>query len=304
MKKKSFSYSRKPLRQILEEKSSGASAGGRLPMFTEAPTFYKSSEPRRHQLRILPPGWEDADHYGLAVKTHYGIGVNRVTMWSLAGMWGERDPISEELEIARSKGDKDYEKSLWWRQSLLMYVIDRFAPEKGPLLWFAPMKAIGMALEELAIDGATGQYVPIDDDKAGYDISFKVETAGGFPHYGALAIDRSSTPISPDPNEVQRWLEYITDRNIPKIIRKPTYEEVRAILHPEGIDDSTESAVQDNFQGLNDIERSAEESSLPRDDEPQWMKGDGNDSSSADDSPATPPSVHAPTRTRTRRPGG
>src|SRR3982751_6331107 len=49
-----------------------------------------------NHIRILPPSWEDAQHFGFDAYVHYGIGPERGSVLCLFKMKGEPCPICEQ----------------------------------------------------------------------------------------------------------------------------------------------------------------------------------------------------------------
>src|SRR6204780_3450159 len=101
---------------------------------------YKVFKPKdgKNLVRIMPPTWDDAKHYGFDVWVNYGIGVDNQSYLSLSKMKGEKDPLAETKHVADKDGDKDMAKALKPRQRIGMWVVDRNAEEEGPQLLLAP----------------------------------------------------------------------------------------------------------------------------------------------------------------------
>ena len=72
---------------------------------------YKVKE-GKNLIRILPPTWEDAKHYGYDLYVNYGIGADNQSYLSLSKMKGEKDPLQEAKRAAESEGDKETAKAL------------------------------------------------------------------------------------------------------------------------------------------------------------------------------------------------
>src|ERR1700744_5730799 len=134
---------------------------------------FKQWKPKdgKNRIRILPPSWGDARHYGLDIFVNYSIGPDNQSYLSLSKHGKGDDPIAEARREAQRDGDKDYAKALNFSQRILYWIIDRNDEEEGPLLWAAPF-TFDKSLANLCIDEDTKEVIEIDKDEEGNDVRF------------------------------------------------------------------------------------------------------------------------------------
>ena len=120
-------------------------------------------------IRILPPSWDDADHFGYDIYVHYGVGPDNSTYLDLAKMKRGPDPIQEEAQKAKMEGDEEYFKQLDSKKRVLVYLIDRDKPKEGPMLWAMPW-SVDKDIAKQCWDSRTQEALPIDSPDDGYDV--------------------------------------------------------------------------------------------------------------------------------------
>ena len=101
---------------------------------------FKQWKPKdgKNRIRILPPTWKGAKHYGLDIFINYNIGADNQSYLSLDKHDRGPDPLAEARREAQKEGDNEYAKKLQPNQRILYWIIDRNDEEEGPLLWAAP----------------------------------------------------------------------------------------------------------------------------------------------------------------------
>ena len=177
-------------------------------------------------IRILPPTWDDASHYGYDIWVNYGIGADNQSYLSLSKMKDEADPLAEARRAAEKDGDKELSKALQPRQRILMWVIDRNAEEEGPLLWAAPF-TLDKAIVNLSLDEDTKEVVYIDDPDDGCDVRFYKEGSGLKTDYDASKIRiLKPSPLHDDSGQAQDWLEFVQENPIPDCLQFYDYDHI------------------------------------------------------------------------------
>jgi|GEM_PF-2434277 len=167
--------------------------GGIDTYITDGIRIYKAPE-GANELRILPPTWEGAKHYGLDVHLHYGIGADNAAYLCLDKMKGKACPICEARKRAADEGDQDYADELRPQHRVLMYVLDREKEKEGVKVW-----SIGSRMDQdllrLCVDKKTGETLEIDHPDDGYEVQFNREGQGKKTRYPGLAIARRSSAL-------------------------------------------------------------------------------------------------------------
>lgn len=195
-------------------------------------------------VRILPPTWDNAEHFGVDIFVHYGIGPDRQSYLCLNRMKGERCPICDERALALKDGDTAYAKDLEPRRRVLVYVIDRDAEKEGLQAWAMP-QSVDQDLAKVSIDKRSGAVLPIDHPYKGYDIEFDREGKQKNTKYKGLMIARDSTELGDD-----RWLEEAEQAPLPTILAYHDYDYIKSIFdagggQPAGGDDGRRDSGRD-----------------------------------------------------------
>lgn len=173
-----------------------------------------------HKVRVLPPTWDDADHFGHDLWLYYGIGPDDATVLCPSKMLNEADPIAEEERRARKDGDETYAKSLTPRRRVGMWIIDRKQESEGPMFWSAPW-TFDRDLSAQALDDEDGRVLPIDHPDEGYDVSFRIEGKGIGTKYLGVSIARRESELGRHGDD---WLEYIQENPIPDVLNFMEYD--------------------------------------------------------------------------------
>ena len=173
-----------------------------------------------NRIRILPPTWDGAKHFGHDIFVHYGVGPDRATYLCLQKMKGEPDPISEERDIARREEDEKYAKELDAKKRVLVYLIDRDHEKDGVQAWAMPW-TVDRDIVKVSVDRQSGEVLPIDHPEEGYDIEFEKKGAKDRTEYLGIAIARRSTPLGKD-----EWLDYAIDNPLPDQLQFFDYDHI------------------------------------------------------------------------------
>lgn len=191
--------------------------------------FYIPKE-KTNKLRTLPPTWDNAKHYGFDAYIHYGIGKSNSSYLCPVKMGTDkRCPVCEEITTGVSKTDKEFVDKVKARRKVLVYVIDRDDEAAGPKLFPMPF-SMDRNFVIQAVDDGTGAPIRIFNPTEGYDISFEKDGVGIKTKYSGERIARKATPLSPNPLELDKWLQFITDNPIPEIIDTKTYDYIKDVF--------------------------------------------------------------------------
>jgi hypothetical protein len=193
-------------------------------------TFFQPKE-GQNIIRILPPTWEDANHYGLYVSAHSFVGPDQASVLCLNKMEGKRCPICEARVRLEGRGaDEESIRQLKPTDKVVVWLIDRQNEEKGPLVWAIPART-DRDFTQLAKDPRTGRFIPYDDPFRGRDIYFRREGKDKLTRYAIPSLD-------PNPSQVaQQWLDYIAACPLPNILINRSYQEVKDIFEGGAPDD-------------------------------------------------------------------
>ena len=131
-----------------------------------------------NKIRILPPGWEDAEHYGYRVFVHFGIGPNKDsylcpyhTVNPATGKSKQPCPLCEERNRV-IESDPDYARTLKATPRVLIYLLDKQGKKGEAALkaWAMPA-TLDKAILQQAVDEDSQEVLPLDHPEEGYDIT-------------------------------------------------------------------------------------------------------------------------------------
>ena len=202
--------------------------------------FFKASE-GANTIRILPPSFEDDNRrlFGLKVYVHYNIGVDKSAYLCLNKMQNKPCPICEERNKLSPETDEEYIRELNCQGKLLIYVLDRTAPDKGPLLWTIPNAVLDDILDD-SEDEKTGELLNIDHPDEGFDVSFTAVGAGKRTcKYKKVRVAREPTSIAEDDSDYNYLLDFLEKNPLNKILNYYSFEHIAAKFGAESEEDST-----------------------------------------------------------------
>lgn len=172
-----------------------------------------------NRVRILPPTWDNAKHYGHDVFVHYRIGADASSYACLDKMTGNVGvcPICKERAKAEAAGEEEMAYQWAPKKRISCYVIDRDHEDEGVLMWNMPW-TVDRDICAQAVDKSSGEVFNVDDPDGGYDLSFNKQGTAMTTKYTGVQIARRSTPLSDDPDQAEAWLAYAMKNPIPDMI--------------------------------------------------------------------------------------
>lgn len=224
------------------EERGGRSSGGRNFSYQrrDADTYKKRSEGGKSQfdsyirdnvkmfkpkngdnvIRILPPTWDNPEHFGLDLWVHYNVGPDNQAYLCAHKMKGEQCPICDERAKALENNDSEYADQLKPTKRVAVWMIDRNDEKEGPILWTMPW-TIDRDICKLVVDKRTGEVLPIDHPEEGYDIEFERKGQQQRTEYIGIAIARRSSDLGDD-----KWLDYIEKNPITDLVQYFDYDHI------------------------------------------------------------------------------
>jgi len=231
-KRSRFSY-HAPSQEALRKRAEG---GGGRTSFVKGNIQMFTPKEDSNLVRMLPPTWEGAEHYGYDIYIHYDVGGEGAAYLCPAKMKNKKCPICEEA--ARTKTDEEYANQLRPGHRVLVWVIDRDKEDEGVKLWSMPM-TIDRDLASLAVDKRSGELLLIDNPDEGYDVEFERAGKGMKTKYTGIRIGRKPSSLdNPDA------LEFIKDNPIPGVLKFFTYDQIKAAFMGTG-EDEDEDETED-----------------------------------------------------------
>lgn len=194
-----------------QERLDSYKSGNRDPMTTNVAESFTPKE-GDNWIRILPPTWDNPEHYALDLWIHYEVGPDQNQYLCPLKMQGTPCPLCEDLQKAVNAGETEYARALEPQRRLLAWVIDRNEEKKGPLLWnFSPTQ--DRDILEQARDRRTGEILAIDHPNEGYDVEFvrigkKLNTK-----YSGWKLARQPSAIDP------KSLQFVVENPLPAMLQ-------------------------------------------------------------------------------------
>lgn len=228
MAKRSFQYQQRN-KDDLKERANAR--GGNFDSYIKpSMKIYKVRE-GKNLLRILPPTWEKARHYGYDIYVNFGVGADNQSYLSLSKMKNEPDPLLEGKRKAERDGDEEVARALRPTQRILMWVVDRMDEDSGPQLWPAAL-GLDKGIANAAFDEDTGEIVYIDDPEKGCDVRFYKEGSGIKTKYPGEKIKLlNKSPVHEDEAVEQEWLDYVAENPIPDCLQYYDYEHIAGVYN-------------------------------------------------------------------------
>jgi hypothetical protein len=185
-----------------------------------------------YNLRILPPTWDDPEHYGIDLYTHHSIGSDNSTIVCINKMLGKKCPICEAIIAAGD--DKEYAKKLRARRRTLVWVIDRKDKETDmPKLFIMPVEKLDNEILRHARSKKTGKVRKIDRIEDGHDIYFDTVKSEmkEIPYtYGGVEVDGEESSIANSPDKIEEIIQFIIDNPLPSVLNYKNYDEIKTIF--------------------------------------------------------------------------
>lgn len=195
---------------------------------------------KSYNLRILPPTWDDPQHFAYDRYQHSGVGPDNQRYNCLRHHKNGPCPVcEEEAELKRdSQQESDPREAKALSEAAykakaklrkVMWVIDRNSEKDGPQIW-DPSWTVNRDLAARCVNERTGEVLYIDDPDDGYDISFKTEKKGQYSEIIGLEVARKSTPLSDDRDQQDEWLDFVQENPIPETFFFYDYDHIAKAL--------------------------------------------------------------------------
>ena len=194
-------------------------------------------------IRILPPTFDDATHYGMDLYVHYSIGADEAAYLCPEKMLGKKCPICDEMRKAHKEGDKEYANELKPKTRVLVYIIDRAKEDDGPKVWSMP-PTVDSNIAALCMDKRTNEVLSIDDPEDGFDVDFERTGKGKKgTKYKGIKIARKSSLMLDDEGTLDETLDFITENPLDTILKIYSYDHIKNVF--SGISDENDELEEE-----------------------------------------------------------
>ncbi len=177
-------------------------------------------------IRILPPTWENPDHYGITTAIHFFIGPEKSSF--ICPFKGRKGlcPLCEKKQELEKLGRTEEAKAFRPTVRTVVWLIDRNDEAKGPQLWGMPLSKVDAVILENSKNKRTREIYPVDDPENGFDIFIK-KTGTGLNTEYIVTLDRDSSAIK------KAWLDFVVAHPVPSTLNHVDAENIR--IEMEGI---------------------------------------------------------------------
>ena len=235
MSKKKFKYTKRS--SAANKKRADQKGGKYANIFREELETFSTSDENR--IRIFPAGWDEADHYGIDVYVHYGVGPENQQFLCRKEMGQGDCPVCSE-RMAVLSSDPEYAGKLKAMHRVAAWLLDRNDRKTGPKLWAMPW-TVDRDISKLSINKENGELLPIDHPDEGYDVLFDMDgPKGGMKKYVGMEIARKSSPISKNDDRQEEWLQFITDNPVVDCLNFYSEQHIEACFGAAAPDDDDE----------------------------------------------------------------
>jgi hypothetical protein len=208
---------------------------------------YKPAE-GRNIVRILPPTWRGATHYGFPIWVHYNVGPKEGAYLCLRENKTsphKNCPLCEELYNLGGRATTDDRKALLPTQSIIYYILDRNQPQNGVMLW----RVSGTADSEIAaqsVNRRKGSVLNIVDPDRGYDLEFLRAGQKLATRYRGYQVVREDSPMTDDGRQYDEVLDYIFDTPLPNALNFYKPEHIEQVYSGKASDDDDDADADDD----------------------------------------------------------
>lgn len=224
-KRSGFNYKPRSAKQVRER---GERSGGNFdtPFLPGVDTY--RPENGDNLVRILPPTWDGADHYGMTIWVHAFVGADSSTYLCPRKMLNKKCPICEAAKLAKDNGEADEAKQLQVQEKLICYVLDRDEDDNIPRVWMMSWTQ-DRDINALCYNKRSGEVLLIDHPDEGYDLTIKRHGKGLGTRYNFI-VDRDPTPIADKQSDADEVLEFIKEKPLDGVLKYFSAEHMEASI--------------------------------------------------------------------------
>jgi hypothetical protein len=194
---------------------------------------YKSKQ-GANLVRILPPGWPKAAHYGLTIFVHGSVGPNDRRYLCLREnptSPHKRCPVCEALYDLGAKATQEDRQLLRAKPNVIYYIVDRDAEKDGVQVWMAsPTTDSEIAAQ--SINRRSKSVIDIVDPDEGYDLEFtRTGTTRNNTRYRGFQIMREPSPLAESSRTMDEWLDVAFDKPLPSLLNYFSPEHIEEVFY-------------------------------------------------------------------------
>lgn len=185
-------------------------------------------KPGENCVRILPPSWPDAEHYGYDVFVHSYVGSSGSTYICPAKTFNKPCAACDESKELKAAGEEDASKQMAAKKKSIVYMLDRDERKPTPKIWVMSWNQ-DKEIADNSIIKRTNTTLFLDDENEGWDLFVK-RTGKMLNTRYSYVVDRDSSPIDDDPKVQDEILDYIEQNPIPDLLKYADNETIAKAL--------------------------------------------------------------------------
>lgn len=228
-------------------------------------------------IRILPPTWENPEHYAYRVWMHRFIGSDGSSYLCPRKMLGKPCAICDAERDARDAGEQEEAKDLAVAPQWACWMLDRDGDDPERPQVFIMSDFMDKDIVSITYNSKRGDALRVDHPEEGYDLSIRRTGQGLKTKYSGYQFDREPTPALDDPGALADVLEFITANPIPDVLNFYDNSYLENVLQgttDRGSKDDDEPAADDGDDGGDGDGDSRERGNSRR---PLRARGNGRD---------------------------
>jgi len=272
--------------------------------------IFKAKE-GQNGVRICPPTWQGAGHYGKRILIHSDIGPRNQRYLCLR----ENDdspydncPVCDELKKLGPRATLDDRKALQAKEQVVYYVLSRNAGDEPEVMVWLVSPTTDSEIAAQSVNRRRGSVLNIIDVDDGYDIEFTRKGTGRTTtRYSGYKVDRDSSPLHEKMQLQEEAEDFINDNPLPTRLNFVTPERMTEVLFGTAKDEDEEKQ-QGEREAPRDDRRGSRRQAVEEEEEEQPRRTRNRDEEEAPrQRTRTPPPAddeeeEQPRRTRTRTP--
>lgn len=198
-------------------------------------------------VRILPPSWPKAAHYGLTIFVHGSVGPNDRRYLCLRENQTsphKRCPVCEELYRLGSKASQEDRQQLRAKPQVIYYIVDRDNEKDGVQVWMtSPTTDSEIAAQ--SVNRRAKSVVKIVDIDDGYDVEFtRTGTTRNNTRYRGFQILREPSPLAESNKVADEWLDVVFDKPLPSLLQFYSPEHIEEVFYGRAKEDEPQERVR------------------------------------------------------------
>ena len=186
-----------------------------------------SAKDGENSIRILPPTWENPEHYGYDIWVHFNVGPEGGTVLCPSRMKHQPCPICEFQSKAETAGREDA-ADFKPKRRVAVWLVDLKAEkqEDNPAIWTMPW-TVDRDISKVCKDRESGELYMIDHPTAGYNVYFDKTGKDISTKYMGYSISKKYTSVD------QKYIDFVAANPLPSCLLWRDAKEIQDLFEGE-----------------------------------------------------------------------